>query len=96
MITRNTTENLGEILLNEPMYPFLSRAPTMTPNKGKPIPVNEKAMIAGQKKRPLSCPRLGGNIRFPAPKNIANKVKPIIQVFLFMLLLLFICKIAII
>ena len=59
----------------------------MTPNKGKPIPVNEKAMIAGQKAATILS-KIRWKYQISCSKNIANKVKPIIQVFLFMLLLL--------
>ena len=47
---KNITENLGDILFNEPTYPCLSNAPTITPNNGKPIPVKQNAITAGQKK----------------------------------------------
>ena len=44
IIIKNITENLGDILFNEPTYPCLSNAPTITPNNGKPIPVKQNAI----------------------------------------------------
>ena len=32
---------------------------------------------------PLSMPRYGGNIKFPAPKNMANSANPVISVSFF-------------
>ena len=32
---------------------------------------------------PLSMPKNGGKIRFPAPKNMANKARPVTKVFFF-------------
>lgn len=49
IIIKNITENLGDILFNEPTYPCLSNAPTITPNNGKPIPVKQNAITAGQR-----------------------------------------------
>ncbi|EQE19082.1 hypothetical protein QEW_3311 [Clostridioides difficile CD160] len=37
---------------------------------------------------PDSIPKNGGNIRFPAPKNIENKAKPTIKISLICLLTL--------
>jgi len=37
-------------------------------------PVMIKPMIAGRTLLPASCPKWTGKIRFPAPKNIPNRV----------------------
>ena len=52
------------------------------PNSGKPTPVVIKPRIAGKKCPPLSSPSLGGKIRLPAPKKMANSIKPTTKLFL--------------
>ena len=37
----------------------------------------------------LCIPKYGGNIKFPAPKNIANRAKPVIIMSLFFVVMLF-------
>ena len=49
IIIKNITENLGDILFNEPTYPCLSNAPTITPNNGKPIPVKQNAITVAKR-----------------------------------------------
>ena len=43
---------------------------------GSSTPVRMKPMMAGVKFSPDSIPSMGGKIRLPAPKNIANSISP--------------------
>ena len=49
----------------------------MIPKTGIPTPVTKKPKREKIQSFPDKCPKVGGNIKFPAPKNIANKAKPI-------------------
>ena len=49
----------------------------MIPMSGRPTPVTINPIIAGIKLLPLNWPTVGGNIKFPAPKNRANNINPI-------------------
>ena len=45
-------------------------------NKDKPASANRKPKNAIHHLLPETTPKYGGNIRLPAPKNIANNAKP--------------------
>ena len=55
----------------------------MMPSSGRPTPVDTKPSSAGQKVWPLSRPSAEGKMRLPAPKKMANSMKPMTKVFLF-------------
>ncbi len=67
--------NLLEIFIEK-----FSNSPTFinakTPSKGKPAAVSKKPIPDKNQLSPMLYPTEGGNIRFPAPKNIANNAKP--------------------
>ena len=50
-------------------------ATTMTPRTGRITAVIRKAAMAKGIFSPAFCPRNGGKIRFPAPKNRENSIK---------------------
>ena len=53
----------------------LKRDTTAIPSTGKPTAVIKKPISAGRLCVPAFCPRKGGKIRLPAPKNIENNVR---------------------
>ena len=58
----------------------------ITPRTGIPTPVTKNPNKDRIHLSPARCPNVGGNIKFPAPKNIANNAKPktiISLIFLF-------------
>ena len=56
-------------------------ATTMTPRTGRITAVIRKAAMAKGIFSPAFCPRNGGKIRFPAPKNRENSIKLIRTIF---------------
>ena len=55
----------------------------MSPPTGRQIPVRKKPAEDMSHSRPVTAPIPAGNIRFPAPKNIANIANPNINTSLF-------------
>ena len=51
------------------------RATTTTPSTGSTTAVARKPSMAGRVWLPAFCPRKGGKMRFPAPKNRENSIK---------------------
>ena len=81
-------ENLGPIL-----DAIVSKVPSPfkqdnIANSGNPTPVIINPSIPIIYSLPIACPKYGGKIKFPAPKNIANSAKPIINISLFLLFIL--------
>ena len=68
-------ENLSPALCESVLMPP-ERATAATPKTGKPIALTAKPIKASTVLVPACAPKRGGNIRFPAPKNIENKVMP--------------------
>jgi len=66
--------NGGRILMN-----FTHKKPQ---KRGNPPRFEKNPRIAGKKCPPLSSPSLGGKIRLPAPKKMANSIKPTTKLFL--------------
>ena len=48
----------------------------MTVTTGMSTPVSRKPVMAGVKFSPDSTPSIGGKMRFPAPKNMENSMRP--------------------
>ena len=71
----NTRENFGWTRLASWSNPP-ALATATTPAMGRPMALTANPVKAGQKLEPACAPRWGGKIRFPAPKNIENSVKP--------------------
>lgn len=63
--------------------PFLDSATDNIARNGMKTAVRMKPVIAGIKKSPDSIPKYGGKIKFPAPKNNENNIKPKTIIFLF-------------
>jgi hypothetical protein len=49
--------------------------------------VATKPARAGQKEVPEDAPKNGGNMRFPAPKNIEKSIRPINNVSVFFMVI---------
>ena len=49
------------------------------PNMGIATAVITKPMVTKNQSGPALNPKNGGNIKFPAPKNIENNAKPVIS-----------------
>jgi hypothetical protein len=79
-----SAENQGEIVSPKLFSPFLLTI-TFIPIIGSKIDVTAKPINAVVKLPLLSKPTNDGNIKFPAPKNIANNVMPKIMVLLLLL-----------
>ena len=67
--------NLGEILFARLWSPF-DFATAAIPKIGNKTAVKQKATIAIEVWFPARLPKNGGNIKFPAPKNIEKSVSP--------------------
>ena len=64
-----------------------NRATTTTPSTGSTTAVMRKPAMAAGAAEPAFCPRKGGKIRFPAPKNRENSIK-LTNVMFFLLICL--------
>ena len=85
----NTTVIPKNLLNNgDTLFPSLSTSPpafaeAIIPNSGSPIPVIKNPNMDQFHLCPASNPKNGGNIRFPAPKNMENNAAPNISASLF-------------
>ena len=52
------------------------RATAMTPRMGSPTALTARPVKAQDTAVPAESPRTGGKMRFPAPKNMENRVMP--------------------
>lgn len=50
-------------------------ATAITPSTGNPTAVTKNPKIVIQVAFPAACPKKGGKIKFPAPKNSENNIK---------------------
>lgn len=80
IMTMMTTLRM-EPILGQARFEMLSAFPptlesVSVPSKGSPAPVMTKPMAAISQDEPVFTPTEGGKIIFPAPKNIANSVRP--------------------
>ena len=50
-------------------------ATAITPSTGNPTAVTKNPKIVTQVALPAACPKNGGKIKFPAPKNNENNIK---------------------
>ena len=62
------------LLANFSNPPLLATA--ITPKIGKPTAVIKNAPNAIHTLSPADCPKNGGNIKFPAPKNSEKSISP--------------------
>ena len=85
----NTTVIPKNLLNNgDTLLPSLSTSPpafveAIMPSNGNPIPVTKNPSIDQFHFCPANNPKNGGNIRFPAPKNMENNAAPNISASLF-------------
>ena len=64
------------------MYPLGLSVPMISVKTAIPTPEKTKPAMAGRNCSPDKAPREGGKIKFPAPKNIPNRSKPVRAPFL--------------
>lgn len=86
IIVPNILLNVGLTLLHNLsiLPPALDTA--IIPKSGIPIPVKKNPTVDNIHFEPDCIPNSGGNIKLPAPKNIANNANPTTNASLFFLL----------
>ena len=85
----NTLLNLAETLTAKLSKSFPATAAAIIAINGKPAPVRINPVAAVSQFCPVSNPTAGGNIKFPAPKSIANNANPVSITSLFLYIIPF-------
>ena len=77
---KNTPYRQPTRLLSSARPPQRLMPNATTPNSGRPTPVTNRPITAGQRWLPACCPIETGKIRFPAPKNRPNSILVMVTV----------------